>query len=563
MAAALADVPLRAVLYARISEEEEARGTGVESTAIQIRDGLDWIETGKVDGRSMVLVAEPFIDNGISGAEWVKRKAWNRLMQLAKRRGFDIAVMRDSKRLGRDAARVTHALVELDNIGACVGYYQTKKVAELGGAGFIITAAEGFGDERERKTNNINIKRRLQENVEAGYSTGAVRFGYASVPVEGGRRNYNGQLPKRWEVDGEQARLLTRVGEAFVAAAGSYRGAALALNTAGIKSTTGGTWSHKRVRHVVTSPLYRGQLVHGRKGSTYRGGTKVATTAPHSEVRRAVRPELAIWPPALLATIDQLLARVQPRRTPAGRTKHLGSSLIRCPLCGGGMTCSGGDTGGRSYICNKKLQHGNRGCPGVGYRSEKRVNEALVRIALSLIGGDIKARALAIVRERLEAQGRADLRKVESKRLAATLSEIEREKANLARAVAKRGDLDALVVELDRVTAKGRALREELARLDAAPAKLDGRRVLVAVEKKLAALTAGEFDVAGVLATALRGGRFTATPVMTPEGKRWALRARISAGYLLALTDPNSGSPSSASDPELGSEVTLDIEEVA
>ena len=542
MAAAVATGPLRAIIYARISKEEESAGTGVESTEIQVRDARAAIEAN-----GWILVAEPFVDKGISGAEFTKRTALQDALKFAKTRHPDVVVSRDQRRIGRDAARATHALVEFDNAGARAWWYQTHKFAELGGAEFIMTAADGYAGESERKTNNANIKRALRERAAADMSTGAIRFGYRGVTVEGARPNRNGRVPCRLEIEPDEVVILIRVGQEFVRC-GTYRGAALALNAAGVKSTTGGTWNHKSVERVVTSPLYRGIVVHGETRSTYRGGTSVSAAAPEAEVFRAERPRLRIWPVELLSKIDATLARIKPRHTAPGRTKHLGSSLIRCPVCQRGMTCAGGTKGGKGYVCNRKLQHGDKGCPGIGYRSEARVNEALTRIALSLVDGPIKDRALAIVRTRLDAMERTGAREVESKRLARELAQVETEKSNLAKAVAKRGDLDALLVALDDATRRGADLRAKLARLDDAPKRLDSRRTLATIEAKLAAL-AEHVDVPSVLATVLRGGRLTAVPIKLQGEKRWSLRAKVQASYLLALAIPNSGTDASACYP--------------
>ncbi|HKB47050.1 MAG TPA: hypothetical protein VKC57_05095 [Ktedonobacterales bacterium] len=162
-------------------------------------------------------------------------------------------------------------------------------------------------------------------------------------------------------------------------------------------------------------------------------------------------------------------------------------------------------------------------------------------MAASLVTGDVAQRALAIVRARLATLSKADGVAGERKRLARDLAEAEHDKANLARAIAKRGDLDALLVALDEATRRAAAVRNRLARLEAEPKRLDPRRALANIESKLAKL--GEnLDARAVLAAALRRRRLTATPVEVNGQRRWQLSAKIDAGYLLML--PNSGAPS-------------------
>src|SRR5580693_483507 len=95
--------PLRAAVYGRLSKEDhDAAGSGVESTALQRRDALAVIAASK-----WTLVGEPFIDEGISGAEFLKRPALQAVLRAAEAGAFDVLVVRDLDRLGRDAARVT------------------------------------------------------------------------------------------------------------------------------------------------------------------------------------------------------------------------------------------------------------------------------------------------------------------------------------------------------------------------------------------------------------------------------------------------------------------------
>src|SRR5258708_6989629 len=126
----------------------------------------------------------------------------------------------------------------------------------------------------------------------------------------------------------------------------------------------------------------------------------------------------------------------------------------------------------------------------------------------------------------------------ERQRAMRELTDAEQEKSNLARAIAKRGDLDALLAALDEVTKRAASIRERLSRLDAAPKRLEPRRVIATIEGKLAKL--GEnIDARAVLAAALQGRRLVATPIEISGQRRWQLSANIGAGYLLALI--NSG----------------------
>ena len=211
-----------------------------------------------IEANGWTLAAPPFIDQGVSGAEFTKRARLQALYELAHSSAIDVVVVRDQKRIGRDAARATHALVELDNAGVRTWSYQDQKYIELGGTGFIVTAADGHAAESERKTNNTNIRRALRVRAEAGLATGFSAYGYRSVPVEGGLPNRNGHSPMRLVVDEAEATVVVGVFQTFVDWSGSYRATAVALNRAGVPSPSGKTWSHAGVRKVLARPHYRG-----------------------------------------------------------------------------------------------------------------------------------------------------------------------------------------------------------------------------------------------------------------------------------------------------------------
>ncbi len=548
--------PLRAVIYVRISKEEAFAGTGVESTQLQERDARAAIEAN-----GWKLVARAFVDHGVSGAEFQKRAKFNELLAAAARGEFDVVVVRDQKRIGRDAARVTHALVELDNCGVRAWSYLDKKVIEIGGAEFIVTAANGYAAENERKGNNANIRRALRARAESGMSTGCRRFGYRSVPIEGATPNRNGNLPRRWEIDPKQAAIVVRVAETF-AAAKTYRGAALLLVAAGVPSPTGGPWDFRMVRAIAKRPLYRGVHRHGATRTVEQKGTRISMAAPDDEVLRAERANLRILTPELIARVDATIKGIRAKGTHAaaatigGRSRHMGAGILACSACGCGLVVSG-SAGNRSYTCNKRLQVGAHACPGCGYRSQSQVEAALARMAMSLVTGRIAEKAVAKIRSRMKALSSGDGRQAERARLERALGESERRQRNLARALAAEdGDQTDLLEERRSERARADALRAQLAAVDAAPTALDSRRKVAAIEAKLGELAAN-LDPKAVLATALAGRRIMATPVIVEGRKRWSLRAEVQEGYLWGLVGadvpaPSSEPPASASSPSCG-----------
>ena len=260
----------------------------------------------------------------------------------------------------------------------------------------------------------------------------------------------------------------------------------------------------------------------------------------HVGVRRILTSEAlrsqSIWPPALLAEVDRIIStRSLAKPKGAATPKHLASSFVACGSCGGGLTATKGRSS--SYVCARCNAHGREVCPGIGYRSEARVDEGLLRTVRSAITGRARDKALAIARELLAA--RPDVTS-EREAVVSSLAEAEREGASLARAIAKTGKLDSLVDEAMANDLRKKDLRARLARLNASPTtSLDAHRRVAGFERRLdelcKALDAGGIAARPALAAVLQGRRLAAFPFTVNGERRWRLAGRIPAGFLTTI----------------------------
>ena len=204
-------------------------------------------------------------------------------------------------------------------------------------------------------------------------------------------------------------------------------------------------------------------------------------------------------------------------------------------------------------MCARHHQQGRAACPGIGYRSERRVDEAILAAIAPLVGdGKIATRSLEILRKRIEERVSRDGRAAERQRVTRALADSEREESNLARAVASGARLEPLLVELEKTTKRTKGLRAELAKLDASPPpSLDARRILASIKKRLAELSnlreRGGIEARPVVAAVLGDTRFTVVPVEVNGERRWQLTARISRGFLVTNVVQSPSAPSSSS----------------
>jgi hypothetical protein len=197
-------------------------------------------------------------------------------------------------------------------------------------------------------------------------------------------------------------------------------------------------------------------------------------------------------------------------------------------------------TGARAdYQCARFVKQGKTACPGIGRRRKLAVEQALASIVRPAIDGDIRKRALALVRAKLLTGN-----EVTSERdaVAAALQETEREGATLARAIAKGGKLESLLAAAKQNDDEKKRLRVRLAQLDASPtATLDRRRKLAEIERRLDelahALDEGGIAARPAFAAVLQGRRLRVTPVMVDGERRWAISGHIPSGYVAELDE--------------------------
>jgi site-specific DNA recombinase len=134
------------------------------------------------------------------------------------------------------------------------------------------------------------------------------------------------------------------------------------LNAEGVKPPRGRYWqagaltgSNTRHNGILGNEIYCGRLVWNRVRMIKdpETGKRVSRPNPDNEWHRADVPQLAIVSEALF---DQAAALKASRRNSAPslrrRPKSLLSGLLRCGVCGGGMSVKGEDRGGTRIVCS-------------------------------------------------------------------------------------------------------------------------------------------------------------------------------------------------------------------
>lgn len=126
-----------------------------------------------------------FADDGISGAEFVKRPGFIRLMNALKPRpAFQFLVMSEESRLGREQIETTYALKQIMDTGVRVFFYLEDRERTLDSAlEKMMLSLTGFASEMERERAKQRTYDAMLRKAKAGHVTGGKVYGYDNHEV--------------------------------------------------------------------------------------------------------------------------------------------------------------------------------------------------------------------------------------------------------------------------------------------------------------------------------------------------------------------------------------------
>jgi site-specific DNA recombinase len=343
----------RVAIYARYSSDLQS-DSSIEDQVRLCR------EHAKTEGW---IVVDRYSDAGLSGAS-LMRPGVQALIADALSGKFDIVLAEALDRISRDQEDIA-------------GIYKRMEFADVE----IITLSEGpisslhiglkgtmnalFLKDLADKT-----RRGLRGRIERGKSGGGIGYGYEVVkrfdeegsPLKGNR-----------SINLDQAAIVRRIFDEY-ARNKSPRAIASQLNTEGVPSPSGKTWSQstingnrRRGTGILNNELYIGRLIWNRQRfiKDPDTGRRVTRLNDVSEWITQEVPELRIVPQELWdkakARQGDLDAR-KPGLWRRNRPRYLLSGLIKCGECGGGYSkinnthygCSASRNKGDSVCANRK-----------------------------------------------------------------------------------------------------------------------------------------------------------------------------------------------------------------
>jgi len=331
-----------AAIYARKSTDDGDRSAEARSTTRQIERARDFAERKgwTVDPRFI------FTDENTSGAEWKHRPGFNALLAaLTPRPPFDVLIVSELSRIGRDTVRTPAAVMRIEEAGVEIRSYLSDTPISLADeSSEIHTIFNSLAASFERRRARQRTYDALRRRAEIGAVTGGRVYGY--------RNERDGKGYVHRAIEQAEPAIVRQIFTLYAEGDGLTR-IAKRLNVDGIPSPRGGTgsWAPTAVREIIRRELYVGVIVWNRSQKITRRGTKAQRSRPEADWLRREAPELRIVSEDLWRAVERRRERAAssfPGLTRDGRhvsrpsgadlvSPYLLSGLAVCAVCGGSL----------------------------------------------------------------------------------------------------------------------------------------------------------------------------------------------------------------------------------
>ena len=333
----------RAAIYARFSTELQNEKSTEDQIALcrayAIRNGLD-----------VVAVYE---DKARSGASMFGRDGLLTLLEAAGQKTFDAIVVEALDRLSRDMADLAGLHKRLSFLGIEI------QAVHDGIADAVLIGIRGLVGQMQRDDGAKKVRRGMAGVVRDGRHAGGRAYGYR--PILG--------RPGELEVVEREAEVVRRIFDAY-SAGRTPRDLACDLNRDGIAPPRGTRWNGSTINGnaqrgvgLLFNELYVGRIIWNkvRMVKNPDTGKRVSRPNPKDQWQTKEVPHLRIVDDDVWQKVQALkIARVNASSHFKRRPAHLLSGLLRCGICGSGMSVHDRDKTGKTRIrCSAVRESGS------------------------------------------------------------------------------------------------------------------------------------------------------------------------------------------------------------
>lgn len=265
-----APVSLRTAAYARFSSDLQ-RDTSIDD---QVRECREYAERHGWNWQPKHV----YSDSAISAASLEGRNGLKALLEAAalQPRPFDVVLVDDSSRIARDLPDALRVLQVLRFAGVRV-LYLSQGIDSANEQAETLIAVHGLVDSLYLREMAAKIKRGLRGQLERGFATGSVTFGYQTVAVPDPTRPGE-KIGCRIEINEAEAVVVRQVFEWY--AQGLTLPTILTkLKEGGYLAPRGGVWKRGALVRLLRNERYRGQQIWGQKAFGAPTGFSIAGDA--------------------------------------------------------------------------------------------------------------------------------------------------------------------------------------------------------------------------------------------------------------------------------------------
>lgn len=272
-------------------------------------------------------VLEVYADEGISGKDTQKRKAYQRMMLDAKEGKFDVLIIWKLSRLARNTMTILKTVEALNQQNIDLLSISEQMDFSTNSGTLMLQMLSSFAEfERNQISENVQMSMKSLVKNSKRYAGGR-RLGYISGLDEKGM--------KQLVVEPTEAKIIQLIYAKYLEGNG-YRAIANELNRQGYQTVKGNSFSTTAVKDILHNKIYAGYLEYARyekweeKRRKGKNPKPILVKGSHEpiicfEMYEAVQEKLA-------------LESQQPKWNHQGENVLTG--LLRCPKCGAPMAAS-------------------------------------------------------------------------------------------------------------------------------------------------------------------------------------------------------------------------------
>lgn len=237
----------RVAAYCRVSTSRTSQEGSLSSQRLHyeevIRADPDWDFAGV------------YLEAGVSGTHAETRPQLQRLLAACRAGRIDILLTKSISRFARNITDCLTLVRELTALGVRVRFEKEAIDTATMGTEFMLSVLACLAEDESRSI-SANVRWGVRRRFAAGtYRIAVAPYGFVKME--------NGGL----ELNPPAAEVVRGIFDAFCRGTG-LRKIALSLTAMGLPSPRGGAWNPRTIRHILTNPVYVGDLLMQK---TYRG----------------------------------------------------------------------------------------------------------------------------------------------------------------------------------------------------------------------------------------------------------------------------------------------------